>query len=266
MISTDNTRRPRARQRRRSLVSLTLVGTLGLSLGAAGIASYALWRDSVELGGSIVSGYEYFAAGVLGEVNAPDRDVDPSTVTVPSGWEVAAAQTLMEDLSVAVVFETRSLSQGNKGLTYDLIEPTTWGDGIFADSEVLIYWVESPEQCSVDVPRPDTPESIRGYESTPVSTAYSSGTNVVTEYWCLLAVHSPPIFDGKYRNTATVTGEDVLGEPLTDSDTWYADLSKVYDPSAERPIPITFTYYTTRPYLDDAISAGSDENGAVSND
>lgn len=250
-------------QRSRAGIALALAGVLGLSLGIAGTASYALWRDSAEMSGSISSGYEYFAAGLLGDVEAPDQATDPFSVTVPSGWEAAAAATLLSEHSVAVVFETQSLSQGNKGLSYDLVEPSSWGDGVFGDATVNLYWVDSPEQCAVGVPRPSDPDWVRGYESSPVSSDYSTSTTVVTEYWCLLAQITPPEIIGKYDNTATVTGRDPLGEELTDTDRWYVDLEKVYDAAAEGAHPISFTYYTYRPEIvvdDGGASSGEGAN------
>lgn len=239
---------PRHTQKRaRTALTLSIAAVLGLALGAAGTATFALWSDQNTLTGSVQTGYEYFAAGLADTTLQTPSPTQPHTVNIPSGWEVDAATELMQNQSVAVVFETQSLSQGNKGLSYTVNEPADWGDGIFADADVFLYWVPTPADCDVAVAKPATPDTVEGFNSQPVSSEYSEDTAVVTEYWCLLATYIPPTAAGHYNNTATVTGRGVNDEVLTDTDQWWVDLSKTYDPTVQIELPMSFTYSTDRP-------------------
>ncbi|UFU03296.1 hypothetical protein LQF12_01395 [Ruania suaedae] len=225
--------------RLRSAAIVAGSGLVGAMLGVGG-ASLALWHDEVTLTGAIGDGYEYFAAGDPGSpVPAPSGSV---AATVGS----AEATTLVQDGELAVVFQTDSLSQGNKGLAYELTAPD-WGAGVLGSADVEIYWVDSPESCSPDLAAPAPPATVSGLTSTPVSAGYSDTTTPVTEFWCLVATLDGLPGEGEYENEASVTALDPDQSEVSDSDTWNADVLSDIDPADEPDHSITFSYETFRP-------------------
>src|SRR5699024_3415690 len=146
--------------------------------------------------GSITSGYEYFAAGIAGTqlTTASGDAAPPEADAVPVTVGAQEARTLAEDGELALVFQTESLSQGNKGLQYTLAPPEDWGEGYFGAADVHLYWVDEPGQCAVGGQEPALPDDGHvspgedgGFTSRPVSAAYSDTETPVTEYCCLVA-------------------------------------------------------------------------------
>ncbi|HLV03682.1 hypothetical protein [uncultured Georgenia sp.] len=223
------------RTTRRGL-AVALGAAAGAALGVAG-TSLALWGDTVSVAGRLGTGYEYFAVGAPGQ-----------TAPAPSGTAVFTlgpehAARLMAEHELAVPIQVDSLSQGNKGLSYEVAPPASWGDGILGTAQVSIFRVDSAAACHVGAQVPTHVELV----STPVPATYTTDTDPTTEYWCLLARYdgSPPL--GEYTNTATVTATDPNGTEVSDEDTWHAEVRADLDPAAEPEHHITFTYETFRP-------------------
>lgn len=241
--------------RLRSAGVIGVAGIAGVAMGL-GATSLALWNDDVSFDGSISSGYEYFAAGVAGAelstASSATAPPDGEAVTVTVGPE--EAETLAQDGELAVVWQTESLSQGNKGLQYTLAPPQDWGEGYFGSSEVHLYWVDQPGQCTVGGQEPALPGDGHvtagedgGFTSTPVSGAYSDTEAPVAEYWCLTATLGDLPDEGDYTNEATVSAQDPAGKDVTDTDRWSAEVATAMDPGQENDHALTFTYHTFRP-------------------
>lgn len=228
----DHRTMPRAAGRVAVLGTATLAG---LALGAGG-ASLALWNDSADVAGEISAGYEHFAAGPL---DAAEPAVD-GAAGVEVGTDEASA--LVDDGAIAVTMQTDSVSQGNKGLHYDVVAPD-WGEGIFGAAEVEIFAVDEPAACTPEA----SPPSGGALDSTPVSADYSSSETPVTEYWCLSATLDELPGAGEYANTADVTARDDTGAQATDDDTWHAEVESALDPAEEADHTIEFQYQTFRP-------------------
>ncbi len=233
-----------ARPRRRTGVTVAVSAVAGAVLGIGG-TSLALWNDTVEVTGRIATGYEHFAVGTVGDtVPASGR-----TATVRLGPD--EARTLLDDGEVAVPLQVDSLSQGNKGLRYEVALPTSWGAGVFASSEVSFFAVDDPAACSVDLLTPESVPVDAEHASTPVPAEYTAGSDPTTEFWCLYAAFTGPPELGDYANTATVTADSPADEEVSDEDSWDAVVVADLDPAAEPRHPLTFTYSTFRPGKED---------------
>src|SRR5699024_4221673 len=241
--------------RLRSAGVIGVAGVAGVAMGL-GATSLALWNDDVTFAGSITSGYEYFAAGIAGTqlTTASGDAAPPEGDVVPVTMGAQEARTLAEDGELALVFQTESLSQGNKALQYTLAPPQDWGEGYFGASDVHLYWVDEPGQCTVGGPEPALPGDGHvtagedgGFTSTPVLADYTDSEAPVTEYWCLTATLGDLPDEGDYTNEATVSAQDPAGGEATDTDSWSAAVTTAMDPAEETDHPITFTYNTFRP-------------------
>lgn len=140
-----------------------------------------------------------------------------------------------------------SLSQGNKGLRYELTPPAGWGANVLGAADISVFRVANTDRCSVDdLSREDVP-SAGPLTSTPVAASYSTGTDPVVEYWCVYAAFDGPPVLGTYENTASVTATSPTGDQVGDEDTWDAVVVADLDPAAEPDHDIAFTYTTFRP-------------------
>ena len=231
MTKNAISREPR---RIRTAAVVGTAGLLGIALGTGG-ASLALWSDQEEFSGEIASGYEYFAAGHLDNTQPAPSGSASTTI----GAEEAA--TLMENEEIAIPLQTDSLSQGNKGLEYEIAEPD-WGDGIFGTAAVTIFPVDTAEDCTAE----NTPTDPGELTSTPVSPEYSETEDLTTEYWCLAATLDSLPGEGTYENIGTVTADDPRGAPVTDDDDWDAVVGSDLDPEDETDHAIEFSYETFR--------------------
>lgn len=227
-------------RRGRRTLAVTAAALAGGAVGIGG-ASFALWSDAVDVGGSVGSGYELFAVGAPG-ATAP---APSGTATFTVGAE--AATTLVRDGEVALPVQVDSVSQGNKGLRYTVTPPTGWGDGVLGTADVHVFPVPAADRCSVDVLSPGDPFPSGPYDSTPVPATYSTATAPTVEYWCVYAAYDGPPLLGEYENTATVTATSPAGEQVEDADTWHAAVVADLDPAAEPDHEVTFTYTTFRP-------------------
>lgn len=228
--------------RRRLSGSAVFTGALaiGVALGLGG-SSLALWSDAEGVTGEIESGYEYFAAGAPGSVVAAADGEASFTI---DGTE--AAEALIEEGEFAAAIQVDSLSQGNKGLRYNLHEPD-WGDGILGQADIDVFWVGDDGDCDVGAEPPTPPETVEGLSSTPVAAEYSESEDLTTEYWCLHATLDGPPVEGEYTNLGSVTAVDPGGTEVSADDDWSAVVTTAFDPADEGNYDIVFTYITFRP-------------------
>lgn len=224
---------PPAWQRTLKLAAVT--SAAGVLVGAGG-TTLALWNTSIDFSVQIHSGYEYFAAGTPAATKAA---VD-GQVTVPIGTEAAA--TLQEQRAVAIAFETQSVSQGNTGLRYQLVEPD-WGDNIFGAASTTLFRVSSAAACTVDA----APSTGTQPVSTPVDATYSASTEPVVEYWCLVAVVDEFSDEGTYATSVEATAQDPADVTVEATDQWHAEVTTALDPANEPPHQLTVRYETFRP-------------------
>lgn len=214
---------------------------IGAALGIGG-ASLALWSDAEEVSGQIGSGYEYFAAGAPGTELIPA--IDGQAGFEIDGQEVAAH--LLEHGGTAIPIQVDSLSQGNKGLQYELTEPD-WGEGILGQADVTVFWVETADECVPGATPGAPPGHVDGYTSTPVLADYTHTDVATTEYWCLQATLDGLEDEGTYTNVGSVTAADPDGQEVGADDEWSATVITGLDPAAEADRTIAFAYSTFRP-------------------
>lgn len=223
-----------------------IVAVAAFAVGALAVsgASLALWNQSAFGEGQTRGGFEHFAAGQVGSV----EEAVQGSVSVSVG--VAEATELAENGKVAVVFQTDSVSQGNKGLQYTITAPE-WGDGLFGTTTPELFPVSSPAECTV-TDHPTTgglpfDAGAAPVASTPVSADYSTTTTPTTEYWCLVAELGQMPDVGSYKNTATATAKDDSGQQVSDTDDWSAVVTTGIDPADEDEHLVTFSYTSFRP-------------------
>ena len=242
-MTQANTRRARfgrqrlrqRRQRRRSVAMLSTAAVAGMALGMGG-STLALWQDATDFSASARSGYEYFAAGAPGETQpATNGSID---FTVGS----EEATKLKTDRQIAITMQTEAVSQGNKGLRYNITEPN-WGEHIFGAASTALFQVAAPEDCTVD----NAPAAPGEPTSTPVSAEYSNSDDPVVETWCLVATIDALPDEGEYSNSVTATAQDPAGTSVKATDTWHSTVTSSMDPSDEPDHVITFSYETFRP-------------------
>lgn len=223
-----------------------LVGSLAFALGIAVTtgATFALWSQQADASGSARTGFESFAAGAASALT-PATD---GKVSIAVGKD--AAKTLSEDHAVAIPFETASVSQGNKGLAYDIAAPD-WGTGIFGASDMVLVSVPNAAACTVSAaanggghPFSTGSAPVR---STPVSADYSTSATPIVEHWCLVVTLDQVPGSGTYKNTATVTGTDPAGTQVQASDDWTAKVLGDVNLDAEAKHKIGLSYQTFRP-------------------
>lgn len=226
--------------RRRTALTAAVAGLTGACLGISGV-SLALWSDSAELGGTVAAGYQSFAVGAPG---APEPAPTGTAVRTVGPREAAR---LVRDGEFALAVQVDSLSQGNKGLHYVVSPPASWGSGVFGAADTTLFPVDSPRDCRIEVLSPETVPEPSGFESTPVPSTYSEGTEPVVEHWCLYAAYDGAPEVGDYANTARVTARPPEGPAVEAEDTWDAVVVARLDPAAEPVHAITFTSTTFRP-------------------
>ncbi|MDA3147484.1 hypothetical protein JSO19_08835 [Leucobacter sp. UCMA 4100] len=207
-------------------------------------ATAALWTHSATADIKVGEGVQGFAAGHAGAVS----QTTGSSIDVPIGAD--AVTRLIADGSVAIPFETQSLSQGNKGLWYTLASPD-WGDGALGHSASNVFKVADAASCTVEAAATATVTPMNAADdrvtSTPVSADYSTSEQATTEFWCFVATLDEPGEVGSYMNTATVTAVDDENLEVTDSDDWSARVLESFDVGNESERVLTFSYETFRP-------------------
>ena len=237
---------PVAARRRphRWLVAVVVLLAAGL-VGTATGGTLALWRDELRGTAGMPVGVAVFGIGAPAAPGslAQYATADGQTLTFTFGpAQAAALHGGTTGGAVAVPVQVDSLAQGRRGLSYT-VTPSISG-GIFGASRWQLYKVPSAAACTTSTTGTVATTSV------PWSTAYTSTTALVSEYWCLVARFVP--VTGTHTNTATVTGTPVVpglaGQaPLTSADTWSATARQTLDPAAEPTHRLTFTFATSRP-------------------
>ncbi|PWD50939.1 hypothetical protein C8046_10025 [Serinibacter arcticus] len=237
--------------------STTVTGLLGVgallvgsALGSTG-ASLASWSDqAANAAGSSSWGYEYFAAGLPGQVTAAATSGTDTNHTVDVAVDgVGLAGALLSSGKAAQAFQVDALSQGNKGLRYATQWQGAWAAGTpLADPGVTLAYfkVANRAACTPDAVAP----SPNPQESTPVSAAYSAGTAVTTEWWCLTA-RGTTSDAGSHSNTAGATASSANGTvtatPGGRGLTWSASVTTALTAAGQGTRTLRFTYDTFRP-------------------
>lgn len=227
--------------RRRRAAVVTLGALTGAVLGVGG-TTLALWSDEIEVTGAVASGYQSFAVGPPG-ATTPSTDGSAEVAVGP-----AEAEQLLSTGEVALPMQVDSVSQGNKGLRYEVRLPSDWGDGVLAAApEVHLFRVPDATACTTAALPGDGLPADSDRHSTPVTADYSSTTTPVTEYWCLYATLDGPLQVGDYENTASVDATSPAGTVVQGEDSWDAVVLADLDPAAEPVHTITFSSTTFRP-------------------
>ncbi|MCC2312657.1 hypothetical protein [Cellulomonas xiejunii] len=226
---------------------LPVVVLLVAALVGAGTGStLALWRAELSGTARMPVGVTVFGVGAPATPGtlATYATADGQSLTFDFGPAQAAALLGSGPTggAVAVPVQVDSLAQGHRGLTYT-VTPSISG-GVFGVSRWSLYKVASAAACTTGT------TATAATSSTPWSTAYTSSTALVSEYWCLVARFVPAT--GSHTNTATVTGTPVIPglgspSPLTATDSWAATARATLDPAAEPTHRLTFTFATSRP-------------------
>jgi hypothetical protein len=215
-------------------------------VGAGTGSTLALWRTEVSGTARMPVGVTVFGVGAPATPGtlAAYATAEGQSLTFELGPAQAAA--LYGDAStggaVAVPVQVDSLAQGHRGLTYT-VTPSITG-GVFGASRWSLHKVTSAAACTTAT------TATAATSSTPWTTAYTSSTTLVSEYWCLVARFVP--VTGSHTNTATVTGTPAIPglgapSPLTATDSWTATARQTLVPSAEPTHRLTFTFSTSRP-------------------
>ena len=227
--------------RRRRAAVVTLAALTGAVLGVGG-TTLALWSDDIEVTGTVGSGYQSFAVGPPG-ATTPSSDGSAEVTFGPT-----EAERLLRTGEVAVPMQVDSVSQGNKGLRYEVHLPADWGDGVLAAApEVHLFRVPDAAACTIAALPGDGLPDDTDRRSTPVTADYSTTTAPVTEYWCLYATLAGPPRLGEYENTATVSAASPSGAVVSAEDSWDAVVLADLDPADEPAHTITFSSTTFRP-------------------
>ncbi|WP_336662796.1 hypothetical protein [Leucobacter sp. USHLN154] len=203
-----------------------------IAVAVAGATS-ALWRTELSTHAALPD------AAVLFDVNGESSSASDPTVTYAIGSD--DMQALMDDGSIAIPIEVKSLSQGNRGLRYTVTPPATTETDIMHWADTTVFPVTSEGSCTVDTDVPTDPPLT----STPVPATYSDTTTPTTEYWCLHAKlgHLPDA--GRYTSTATITGTHALGEIVKES-LWDLEVTTAFTVADEPEHEVAFTYETFR--------------------
>ena len=242
---TQSPKRP-AWRRLHGWVLAAAVLLVALLVGAGTGSTLALWRAEVSGTVRMPVGVTVFGVGAPATPGtlATYATVDGQSLTFEFGPAQAAALYggTTTGGAVAVPVQVDSLAQGHRGLTYT-VTPSITG-GVFGASRWSLHKVTSAAACTTAT------TATAATSSTPWTTAYTSSTALVSEYWCLVARFVP--VTGTHTNTATVTGTPVVPGPgapsaLTATDSWTATARRTLVPSAEPTHRLTFTFSTSRP-------------------
>ncbi|RZI92446.1 MAG: hypothetical protein EOO67_08610 [Microbacterium sp.] len=216
--------------------AMTFVGVAALSALVASAlpgATYALWSAEMETTGVLTDAATVFA------VNGAEASSADPTVGIPLG--PVEAQTLLDDLELAIPVEVRALSQGNRGLRYTVSVPPAADGSLFAAADLAVFPVSDAAECTVAAALPDSPST----SATPVPAGYSDSDVAEVEFWCVRA-HLDEIPDeGEFQTSTTITGTHALGE-LSDVTVWGFDVLTAFRAAAEPTREIAFTYETFR--------------------
>ncbi|QCB92927.1 hypothetical protein [Cellulomonas shaoxiangyii] len=239
-MSAATTQAPR-RSRLRGAAVVLVALALALLVGTTAGGTLALWRDTATVTTRMPAGVVVVGAGAPAPTGTlADYASGPGDpVEVPFG--PAQAATLYTTGAVAVPFQVDTLSQGHRGLRYQLA-PQVAG-GVFGQSVVRLVRVADAGACTPAV------AGEAATTATPWSGAYSTSTALRSELWCLVAT-----FDRirhTYTNTATVdasvtTSTGAVVGSVSSSASWSAQVLKALDPATEPTHRVAVTWQTFR--------------------
>jgi hypothetical protein len=150
-------------------------------------------------------------------------------LVVPFGPAEAAEVMDAGPAGVAWTFEVVMAASGNAGIDYS-IEPTFKQGGIFELSDVNVFPVDDPSQCSVG----SAPQNSSTNLDIPGIPQTYGVLKRMTARWCMTAVADiDPRSYGYYKNTATVTAKGPDDTEVSDTDSWDAYL--LPNPADELP-------------------------------
>ncbi len=231
--------------RARVVMLLAAVAVL-VGVGTGGVL--ALWSDAESVTGSMPVGVAVFGVGapsalVYADQSTPDPgSTGRSTGTLTFELGPTQASALYNNNlggAVAIVVQVDSLSQGHRGLAYEL-ELDIVDGGIFDAATVTTYRVANVGACTTGL-------SGGGSSAwTPWPAVYSASQTLSTEYWCIVARYVPTTW--VHENTATVTADNPTGPgTLQASDSWGATSAITFDPGLEPTHEVEFEFTTFRP-------------------
>lgn len=217
-----------------------------VAAASLGGATLALWHDEQSFTSQVKTGKVAFGVGAPATTLAQNATSSASSLNFTVGQ--AAAQTLLDNLGVAIPIQVDSLAQGNKGLRYTVVPPVFASGSIFAAADTRLVKVSSAAECSLS-PRPQLPSPVPAgyYSPTAVPSVYSSTIDPTTHFWCLTAVLDKKPGSGTYTNKVSATGQPPTGAAVTGSDQWWANVTSVSSAAAEPNHTIAFTFETFRP-------------------
>lgn len=226
--------------------------TAAIVLGTVGGSTLALWHDEESFSSQIGTGEVAFAVGSPSNPTEP-LATPPAQAATAAGQKLsfnigsAEAAVLISKREIAIPIQVDSLSQGNKGLRYEVAPPVFGATSIFKAADTALVRVNSATECTVDA-HPELPSPVPAdyYQRTPVSSVYSDDTKPTYEFWCLTATLAELPGSGSYTNKVTVTADSTAGT-VTDKDQWWANVTGSADASQEPNTTIGFTFETFRP-------------------
>jgi len=229
-----------------------LVLVLAAVVGFGAVGTFALWRDSEHGTLQVRTGVVLFGAGAPGATLASYAGstaavsgrpgVNEGAVTFSFGPAQAATlynSGALTGGSVAIPVQVDSLAQGHRGLSYQVT--TTLNGGIFGASTVTLYKVASAAACTTAT------TATAASSSAPWSTAYTTSTTPLSEYWCLVAKFVPKSWTHTDTASVTATAPGVPGSVTANSNAWAATAQQTFVPANEPTHTLTFTFRTYRP-------------------
>jgi|GEM_PF-2308890 len=228
------------------IVAVLLGIAVVAGVGTGGVL--ALWSDKETVTARMPVGVALFGVGapsvpVYATVNEPDPS-NPGRNTGILTFEFGPAQATGlygSNLggSVAIPIQVDSLSQGHRGLAYEL-ELDVADGGIFDAATVTTHRVASEGACTTSLSGAGTSAW------TPWPAVYTASSAPSTEYWCIVARYVPTTW--AHENTVTVSAANPLAPgTLQASDSWSATAAITHEPGEEPTHTVTFEFTTFRP-------------------
>lgn len=239
-------------QRMKPALWISAGAVAAIALGTVAGGTMALWHDEESFASQIGTGKVAFAVGSPTTPTGP-LVTPPAKAATASGQKLtfdigkAEATVLLRDKEIAIPIQVDSLSQGNKGLRYQVAPPVFESNSLFSTANTRLVKVDRAADCTTD-PRPTLPSPVPAdyYTSTPVSADYSDGSTPTREFWCLTATLNGMPGAGSYTNKVKVTADSSAGQ-VSDNDQWWANVTSTANASKEPTTQIGFTFKTFRP-------------------
>lgn len=240
---------------------------LGAAAGVGG--AFALWRTADGVTAPVLHwGQEYFAAGLGSSATTAANQTSSTvngttvdgTVSLTLNGPALATSLLESDHAAYQLVTIAGLSQGNKGLRYNVASPltATWpaASSVLGNAGITKAWgrVAAPADCS------NTPTFITPAPALPVhlvGAQYSDSITPTVQYWCLVFT-GVPNDAGTYDNQAGAVGTPNYGgssaapnvtaapSPSPGGDQWNATVTTGLNPANQADGTVTFGYTTYR--------------------